>query len=88
MLEVHAVYDKKMGIHLSPFFVKHVVEAIRSMSTIARDKNTSIGRFPEDYELRHVGNFNEETGEIFPTLTITGGAIQITTLIQDAQNGQ
>lgn len=49
--------------------------AIREFHTILGDPNTMPGKYPEQYELREVGEQDETTGEITggPPKTITTG---------------
>ena len=39
--------------------------AVRNFREGAR-KNPQIGAFPSDYELHHVGYFDDETGQVLP----------------------
>lgn len=41
---------------------------IRNFGMIAKDKNTMIGKFPENFELWKLGNIDEKTGEYEPDL--------------------
>lgn len=57
-----AVYDKKTGLFDPPFNVRHVGDAIRQWDIIRKDKETRIGKNPEDFDLFEVGTYEDETG--------------------------
>jgi len=40
--------------------------AIRSLGEACENKNINLSKYPEDYELFVIGEFNAETGEIKP----------------------
>lgn len=62
-----AVKDEKSGAFLSPFFIRHVADAIRSLKRLVDDKTSGLGQFTEDYSLWRIGEFNESTGEFVCT---------------------
>lgn len=76
-VKVLAVFDKKMGIFMTPWTSRSLGGAIRSFSDEANraaDDN-QIYRHPEDFSLWHLANFDEENGifnalEKGPTLLI------------------
>lgn len=71
-----AVYDRKTGLFDKPFAVRHIGEAVREWDLVRKDTNTKIGKNPEDFDLRQVGYFDEQTGELInqkPALQIAGG---------------
>lgn len=60
---VIAVYDKKIGLYGSPFYVRHNGEAIREWDIIRRDTNKKFGKNPEDFDLYQIAVYDDETGE-------------------------
>lgn len=70
-----AVYDKDTGTYGVPFFQPHIALAIRAFKAAANDPNSMISRNPESFELRHLGNFNDQTGALLsdtPETVATG----------------
>lgn len=59
--KVYAVKDSKIGVYNLPFIDTHDVRAERSFHAAAEDPNTMISRYPADYELWQIGEFDDET---------------------------
>lgn len=62
IIKAFSVYDRKTNVYGSPFFVRHVGEAVRSFMDACNDPKVSFGRYPEDYVLFAVGAFDDESG--------------------------
>lgn len=60
-LQIYTIRDKKMGTHLRPMYVPHLVEIQRNLITVLQDEKSTIAKFPSDYELYQLGTFDEET---------------------------
>lgn len=43
----------------APMYVHHLGAAIRDFGDQCRDKNTPLGKHPSDYELFHVGEWDD-----------------------------
>lgn len=65
-LKMYAVLDVKSNLFNSPHFLTSDGVAIRSFSTACEDKNTDLNRYPADFSLYVVGEFNIETGNVIP----------------------
>lgn len=59
-----AVYDKKIGSYEKPFVAKHTGEAIRDFDHVRKDPQTKFGRNPEDFDLFHIGQYDETSGKL------------------------
>lgn len=66
VLKVLAVYDSKVEAYLSPFFMRSRGEALRGFESAVNDPQTSFCRYPADYTLFEIGEFDESTGRIAP----------------------
>lgn len=62
-LEAFAVRDEKAVGFAHPFFVMARGQAVRMFGDWCQDKNTPLGKHPEDYRLYHVGSFDDESGQ-------------------------
>lgn len=60
---VCAIYDNKTQSYHAPFYVKHTAQAERWFATVLMDANSDIAKFPADYSLVQLGEFDEETGK-------------------------
>lgn len=63
-MEVYSVRDSKVGAYMAPFFVPNSSVAVRMVTDTANDPSTLLYKHPEDFQLFHIGTFNESTGEI------------------------
>lgn len=54
-----SVYDNKAEAFCNPFFMENKSTAIRSFTYAANDKTIDIGKYPEDYTLFYMGEFND-----------------------------
>lgn len=65
--ELYQIYDKKAESIRGPIMAyNRPGPAIRSFNELCGNKETEIGKYPEDFQLRHIGTQDEETGEISP----------------------
>ena len=61
LLKVFTVFDSKAEAYLQPFYGKSKGEAIRSFIEAANDKQSQIGKYPEDFTLFDLGEFDDST---------------------------
>ena len=62
--EVFTILDKKSGLHGIPFFSPNKGTAIRQFEQMLKASDSFIAKYPEDFHLYQIGNFDEKTGEI------------------------
>lgn len=60
-----SVYDKIACLYFPVMTEINLEVAVRNFREGAK-KNPQIGAFPSDYELHHVGYFDDETGQVLP----------------------
>jgi len=51
------VYDEKAEVYATPFFTPAIGQASRMFADLANNKETAIGKHPEDYTLYHIGYY-------------------------------
>lgn len=64
-----AIYDRKASIYMAPFVARSTIDATRQIAASMRDpqiKETPVGQHPEDFDLFHVGGFDDESGVLAP----------------------
>lgn len=61
-LMAYSVRDMKTEIYTPPFFNKSHGEAERTFRELINDENTMPGKYPEDYDLYHLGVYDDQTG--------------------------
>lgn len=64
ILKMFCLLDIKVGSYGSPFFFHHHHEAIRAASELAQDQGTIPGRYPADFGLYEMGEFDNATGQV------------------------
>lgn len=66
IIKAYAIYDNKALQYHPPFFQHTDGAALRMLSELVNDTNTSIGRHPSDYVLYCVGQWDDATGSFEP----------------------
>lgn len=61
-MQLFAIRDNKVEAYNSPFTAANYQVAIRMVTDTASDTNTMFNRHPEDFEIYHIGEFDEKTG--------------------------
>ena len=63
-MKIFTIFDSKVESYSVPFFQPHVGHAIRQFTDLVNDPKTSVGKYPEDYTLFEIGEYDEVTGKI------------------------
>lgn len=63
-MKITAVKDLKADLFLTPSFQRSIADAIRSWEVVANEGDSLVSRFPQDFVLYHLGDFDAETGRI------------------------
>lgn len=61
-LQIVAIYDRKIEAHMNPFFTPTVAAGVRAFQDGLTDTQTPMHKHPEDYELHHLGTWEDNTG--------------------------
>lgn len=64
VLFAYSIYDRKSLTYHTPFFQHADGAAVRMLSDLVADPNTSVGRHPGDYVLYRVGTYDDQKGEL------------------------
>lgn len=81
ILNAYTLFDSKSLVFNQPFFAHNNAVAIRMVTEIAQDMNTSIGRHPSDYVVYRVGTYDDQTG-FFSPLEIREHVVDVISLVQ------
>jgi hypothetical protein len=78
LLKVFSVYDSKVGAYLPPIYLRSKGEAIRSLTTALADSSHQFAKYPEDYTLFDLGEWDDATASfhMLPTPVSVGKAIE------------
>lgn len=61
-LKAFSIRDQKGEIFHTPFFKKTHGEAERDFAQLVKDGQSTISKFPEDFDLYYVGDYDDQTG--------------------------
>lgn len=61
-LKAFSVYDIKAEMFSPPFFMGTIGEATRAFRDLVNDSNTTPGKYPGDFRLTCIGEFDNVTG--------------------------
>lgn len=73
--KVYSIFDSKADVFHSPFFNSTHGEAERNFKTAVNDPKTSFNKYPDDFDLYYLGEYNDTTGQ-FENLKKTPEHIQ------------
>lgn len=78
VVKIFNVYDCKSESYGTPFFVKSRGEALRGFGEVSNDVKSTIGKYPGDFTLFEVGEFDVVKGiwTIYPSKVNLGVAIE------------
>jgi hypothetical protein len=65
-MKMYSMYDAKAKIYSKPFVCRNRGEALRSWETAANDNQTDMSKFPADFCLFEIADFNDDTCKIEP----------------------
>lgn len=63
-LNAYSIYDNKSLRYHAPFFMNTDGEAVRALTDLANDPNTTIGKHPGDYVLYYIGTYDDNSGQL------------------------
>lgn len=61
---MYSVYDSKANCFCTPFFSENDATAVRAFRYAANDQTIEIGKYPSDFTLFAIGQFDSETGQV------------------------
>lgn len=67
--ELYGLKDVKSGVFMPPMLFRNKAEALRNIGYLVKnDQVGDVGKFPNDYQLWQIGNFDISTGHIVENL--------------------
>jgi len=66
LLKMYSIRDQKAEVFNTPFFQKTHGEAERNFHTAANDPQTSLSKYPEDFDLYYLGEYDDNSGRTKP----------------------
>lgn len=65
-MKIFSIRDGKAECYYPPFFKKSMGEAERDFTELTRDEKSMVAKYPEDFDLYYLGDYNDLTGQIKP----------------------
>lgn len=66
ILKVYSIRDQKGEIFNTPFFKKTHGEAERDFRSLVGDEKSFVNKYPEDFDLYYLGQYDDNTGKFDP----------------------
>lgn len=63
-MKIFSMYDTKAKFYVQPFSETSTVAALRGFEVAVNDGKSTFSRFPDDFELHELADFDPQTGEI------------------------
>jgi hypothetical protein len=64
ILKVFSIRDAKAEVYNTPFYKPEFGEAERDFRTAVNDEKTLFNRYPEDFDLYYLGEYNDKDGKV------------------------
>lgn len=62
--QAFSVLDCKTGYFNVPYFSPTILSGRRSFQEVCRDANSLVAKYPDDFQLWHVGEFDDVDGHL------------------------
>lgn len=66
LLKAYSIRDGKAQFYHTPYYKAHEGEAVRDFQQVVNDEKSTVSKFPEDFDLFHVGEYQTDTGLFSP----------------------
>lgn len=79
-LQVYCIHDSAADTYQTPYFARARGEALRIFTDLANDPGHPVGAHPDDYTLFYIGQYEQGTAEMIPTVPEScGNALEFKT---------
>lgn len=66
LLKMYSIRDSKGELFNTPFFNKSHGEAERNFRTLVNDGKSTVNKYPEDFDLYYLGDYDDNDGKCIP----------------------
>lgn len=67
-LQAFSLRDTKAEVFAAPFFVPSHGIAVRLLNELVKDKRTDLGKYPQDFILYRVGEYDTDSALLTPSM--------------------
>lgn len=68
--QVFSIQDNKTAFYHLPFFSPTHASGVRSFLQLAQDSNSLVSKYPGDFSLFHIGEFDDESGQLSASMPV------------------
>jgi len=68
-MKLFSMYDTKAQHYIQPFAETSTIAALRGFETAVNESKSTFQRFPDDFCLMELAEFDQNTGQIIPLMT-------------------
>lgn len=65
-LKIYSLRDSKSEIFNAPFYKQTHGEAERDFRSLVNDDKSMVHKYPEDFDLYYLGDYDDNTGKVKP----------------------
>lgn len=65
-LKIFSIRDSKSEVFNTPFYKKTHGEAERDFRSVVNDEKSTLNKYPEDFDLYYIGEYDDNKGLITP----------------------
>jgi len=65
-LKIFSIRDQKSEVFNQPFLKKTHGEAERDFRSVVNDDKSTINKYPEDFDLYYIGDYDDNSGKLMP----------------------
>lgn len=88
-IQIFSILDLKAEAYQQPFFTTNNATAIRMLQNELQREGSNFAKYPEDYNLFAIGDFNDVNALLTPRIPESlGNAMQMNALIKEIENNE
>lgn len=65
-MQIFAIRDRALGAYMQPWVAQTPGQATRMFQDELGSNESPMNKHPDDYDLYHIGEFNQDTGVLIP----------------------
>lgn len=74
-LKAYSLLDTKTGAYFPPVFLQADAVALRHVFEYSMDRNSDLSKYPSDFVLYRIGEFDNSVGQLFATTPVNLGSV-------------
>jgi len=75
--QLFSIYDTKTCVYDPPFYSRSIGEAKRTLMEALKQGNSMFAKYPDDYMLYHLGEYDDSTADFMVTAPVSLGSLSM-----------